>query len=295
MVYRRREPGPLPRFPSQPFLTFFLVAGCTAPSPHLDQAPQVRRILSDARYEWVTLETLNTRIHVPVGSYAHANQEVVRQKAEKSRADVLWTLAEPGYSGTLDLFYVDAREDMGALTGTPVTGYSYFDDRAVVLVFNEEWRAFERHEFTHVVTLGTWADPSGMAVVEGLATYVDGECGGYANGRVARTVLDREGVIPLESLATDFRGQNDLAAYLQAAAVIEFMVSREGEEVIRLLWREGLQSAPTLLRIPADDFEAEFLEWLLSSFDPLPEPAWEAIRSGGCGISAPPPSTAMPG
>jgi len=266
----------------------FLLSGCKPGPPHAPERPQVQRILSDNRYEWVTVETTNTRIHFPRGTFAEANQTAIRERAEESRNTVLRRLAKPDYSEILDLFYVDSREDMAVLTGTPVTGYAYFDDSAVVLVFNETWRAFERHELTHVVTLGTWPEPAGMAVVEGLATYVDGECGGYPNGRVIRAIQEKEGLIPLETLAGDFRGQRDLTAYLQAAATIEFMVRKEDPEVIRLLWDQGLQFAPSLLEISTGDFERDFREWLSSAFEPIPAKAWEAISGGGCGVSANP-------
>ena len=290
MVPHGKNPGSLLTSSLKPVLVWVLISGCTANGPSPEQGVHVSRILGDARYEWVTIETANTRIHFPSGSYAHANQAFVRQRAEDSRTEVLRRLGEPGYPNKLELFYVDAREDMGVLTGTPVTGYSYFDESAVVLVLNENWRAFERHELTHVVTLGTWAGPSGIAVVEGLATFVDGECGGYANGRVARTIMDKDGLIPLDILATDFRGQNDLAAYLQAASVVEFMVLRNGAGAIPSLWDQGLQSAPGLLGISAGEFDQEFEDWLSASYEPLPETAWEAIRGSGCGISVVPPS-----
>ena len=133
-------------------------------------------------------------------------------------------LALSEYDDLLHLFYVDSREDMANLTGSPATGFSYFDDHAAVVVFNEDWRAFELHELTHTVTLGTWADPAGPAVVEGLATYVDGACGGYRNGRVARTFLDKGSLLPLDVLAEEFRQQRIRLQALQRRdlVVIEF-------------------------------------------------------------------------
>jgi hypothetical protein len=192
------------------------------------------------------------------------------------------------YQEHLHLFYVDSREDMENLTGSPVTGFSYYSDRAVVTVFNDRWRAFERHELTHTVTLGTWTSPAGPAVVEGLATYVDGSCGGYENGRIARTILDRGSMIPLEELVGDFRRQNELIAYLQAASTMEFMVHRLGPEAVALLWDQGLQVSPALLQTSTDVFQDALEVWLTSTYDPVPASAWEFIRAGGCGIDARP-------
>lgn len=202
---------------------------------------------------------------------------------------VLNRLNEPGYSETIDLFYVDSRADMEQLVGLPVTGFAYFDEQAVVLVFNSTWRPFERHELTHVVTLGTWPSPAGPAVVEGLATYVDGSCGGYENGRVARTMLDMESLLPLGDLTGEFRQQDDLVAYLQAAATIDFAVERLGAGVIRIVWERGIAAVPELLAGSSPgDFVLLFEDWLSSTYHSIPLESWDAILEHGCGIDARP-------
>jgi hypothetical protein len=265
-----------------------LASSCEASGHRIDDRPQVDRILGDTRYEWVTIATRNTRIHFPVGSYAQGVQSMLRDRAEASRASVLSRLSISDYQEKLDLFYVDSRDDMANLTGDPVAGFSYHDDRAVVLVLNEHWRAFERHESTHVVTLGSWPPAAGAAVIEGLATFVDGDCGGYANGRVARAILDLGALLPLETLAGDFRKQDDLIAYLQAASIVEFMVHREGPRVVAALWRQGLQASPTLLHVSGEAFQNEFESWLSSSYEPVPVAAMQTIRDAGCGVDARP-------
>jgi hypothetical protein len=269
------------------FLLLLVVAGCE-PNPEVSTQGrhQVRRILEDDRFDWVTIETANTRVHFPSGSYAETQKSLLPARAEESRHTVLSRLSVSDHKPLLHLFYVDSREDMQGLTGTPVAGYSYYEDQAIVVVFNDGWRAFERHELTHAVTLGTWTRPAGPAVVEGLATYVDGRCGGYENGRVVRTILDQGLLIPMGTLAGDFRQQNDLIAYLQAASMIEFTVDREGPEAVAILWDQGLPASPALLQISADDFTAEFEIWLTSKYAPVPSASWESIRAGGCGVSA---------
>lgn len=266
---------------------FTLVLGCSVPAPSSDDSPEVQRILGDARYEWVSIRTPNTRIHLPAGSFAETNGDLLPAQAEESRSVVLSRSNDPGYSNTVDLFYVDSRADMEQLVGLPVTGFAYFDDRAVVLVYNAAWRPFERHEPTHIVTLETWPDPAGPAVVEGLATYVDGLCGGYENGRVAQTFMDMGAGFPLETLTGEFRLQDDLVAYLQAASTIEFAVERLGESVIGAVWERGLPAIPELLGISSvGEFELQFENWLSSTYDPIPLEYWDEIREHGCGIDS---------
>jgi hypothetical protein len=247
---------------------------------------EAQRILDDARFGWVTIASPHARIHFLPSSYAAAHEDTLAARVEGARSAVLDRLGIGDYETTLDVFYVDSRQDMNDLVGRPVTGFAYYRDAAIVLVLNDRWRAFERHELTHFVTYDTWPDGAGPAVVEGLATYVDGACGGYPNGRVARTILDRGEMIPLAVLAADFRSQDDLVAYLEAGSVVEFVAQRRGANVMHTLWSEGLQAAPDLLGIPVTDFDPQFEHWLSVTYDPVPDTAWAAIRSGGCGIDA---------
>jgi hypothetical protein len=270
---------------------FLLVAACSlvwgcSRAAEPDPPAEVRRILQDDRYEWVTIETEHARIHYPESSYAATHADELPGRAERARQSVLDRLSLPDYPELLHLFYVDDREDMANLTGRPVTGFSYSADAAIVVVFNEKWRPFETHELTHVVSMSTWPDPAGPAVVEGLAALVDGSCGGQPIGRLARTLLDRGEMIPLSVLTRDFRHQDDLVAYLEAANLIEFVLDRAGPGAIPVLWTGGLAGAPEVVGLSGEAFEPAWTEWLISSYDPASGRAWDAIEAGGCGISA---------
>jgi len=268
-------------------LVLLLVPGWQ-PRPELpaQEPDQVRRILEDDRYDWVTMGTGLVQIHFPAGSYAETQRHLLPARAEEARRTVLERLSVPEFPEPVHVFYVDGRHDMEELTGSPVRGFAYPDDYAIVVVLNDRWRAFERHEMAHVVTLGSWPRPGGPAVVEGLATYVDGVCGGYENGRIARTILDQGLLLPLETLAGEFRRQDDLIAYLQAATLVEHLVYLHGPGAIGALWNQGLGAAPALLQTSAGDFLEGYESWLASTYGPLPAVAWQSIRKDGCGVEA---------
>jgi len=265
------------------FLTAAWCAACTRPDP---PSAEAQRILDDARFPWETIESPHARIHYLPGSYAAAHRDSLAARVEGARSAALGLLDIDDYPTTLDVFYVTNRQDMNDLVGRPVTGFAYYRDAAIVLVLNDRWRSFERHEVTHFVTYAAWPEPAGAAVTEGLATYVDGVCGGYPNGMVVRTILDRDALIPLPVLASDFRGQDDLVAYLEAGSIADLVARRLGPAALRSLWDAGLQTAPELLGVPAAEFETQFERWLSSTYDPVPDAPWSAIRRGGCGIDA---------
>lgn len=67
---------------------FTLVLGCSAPAPSSDDSPEVQRILGDARYEWVSIRTPNTRIHLPAGSFARQTVICSRRRPRKDAESI---------------------------------------------------------------------------------------------------------------------------------------------------------------------------------------------------------------
>ena len=53
------------RIPPHLLVLWLSLSACSASSGDPPPDPQVKRILGDDRYTWVTLETENTRLHFP--------------------------------------------------------------------------------------------------------------------------------------------------------------------------------------------------------------------------------------
>ena len=197
--------------------------------------------LSDSGFTWVGSEAAGIRAWFPPGSYAHAHRDSLLARLAVALAADRALIGAPPLPGPIDVFFVASREEMAALAGHSVAGFADMASRAVFLVTNPEWRAFERHEIMHVVAASAWGAPAeGTAwLQEGLAQAADGSCGGFPNAVVATWLAERHGWIPLETMLSRFREQGDLRAYLQAAAFTDFLLARAGPESLRDLWRRG--------------------------------------------------------
>jgi hypothetical protein len=271
-------------------LALALIAACA--SDESGPSNRARLILQDARYIWTSIETAAARVHYAEGSFAEREQDTLADRVEGAIEAIRERLSITEYPETLDVFYVDTREDMQRLTGSPVTGFAFTESQAVVLVFNEEWRAFERHELTHVVSRNVWGEPGEptAATLEGFATFVDGDCGGYEIGRVVRTALEKDLSLDWVPLLEEFRAQDDLIAYSQAASLVEFVSGQGIEGVLPKVWSGGLGAAPEILGVSWSEFEIRWLEWLRASYAPISDEAWQRVRAAGCGIDARPPA-----
>jgi hypothetical protein len=212
-----------------------------------------------------------------------------------SRVEQAWTTVlsrlglENSATPALDVFYVQNRKDMHRFTGYGVTGFAWSGEDTVMLVYNGDWRAFERHEFTHVIATAAWGAPgrNDPALLEGLAVLVDGDCAGVPVGRVVRTMDARGLLLPLERLMSSFRAEDDLVAYLQAGSLLAFVEGLTGTAGLRRAWSEGMASLPRLTGMGPEALEHAWLSRLRQRWEPLPGNAWAAIRAGGCGISIP--------
>lgn len=250
---------------------------------------RAREILARPDFEWRTERVPGARIHTLPGSHAASLGDALaaRVQAARRRVAALLDRSDPG--PTLDLFYVESREEMARITGRPVTGFAYREDAAVVLVTNPEWRGFEAHEMSHVLAGRAWgpaARPE-APVEEGLAVLADGDCGGYPVARVVRAMLERGRLADLDALARDFRALPDLVAYLQAGAILVWVHERAGSAGLRQVWREGFPSLPLAAGVAPARLEARWRSWLREEWEPVPEAAWERIEEDGCGVDAP--------
>ncbi|MFL5530360.1 MAG: hypothetical protein ACJ8BC_00045 [Gemmatimonadales bacterium] len=177
--------------------------------------------LVDTSFTWIERQAPGFRVYFLADSYPAAHQDSLLALLPKALAGARELIQAPALAGPVDLFFIESRSEMRALTGVGATGFAQPSARAVFLVTNPEWRAFERHEIMHVVAGQTWGStgPDSDWLQEGLAQAADGACAGYSNSEVALALAQRHGWIPLSSVIGAFRQQPDVRAYLQAAAL----------------------------------------------------------------------------
>lgn len=268
-----------------------LLAALVALAPNLvrSQEPEGLAVtaLASRRFTWQRRDTTGFRVHFATASYAARHQDslVARLPAALDNARRLLGTTAP--DGPVDVFFVDSRDDMAELIGGRATGFAHRAARAVFLVTNPAWRAFDRHELMHVVAWHAWGAPAANTdwLEEGLAQAADGRCDDYSNATALRGLVARGGWVALDDLLGRFREQPDLRAYLQAAVFVEHLLQTHGAPTVAALRREG-GSADTMLKgRTLRSIEAEWRRRVVVG--PLPdEAAIRRIEADGCGGSA---------
>lgn len=258
-----------------------LMLGCRSVPPPAGLAASA---LADRSFAWVRREVPGFRVHFLERSYAAAHQDSLLARLPPALAHARDLIHAPALSGPIDLFFIESRVQMTALTGARATGFAQPSASAVFLVTNPEWRAFERHEIMHVVAERTWGSPAAGTewLQEGLAQAADGMCAGYPNAEVAAALAARHGWLTLDAVLRRFREQPDVRAYLQAAAFTETLLREHGPAPLRRLWREGAGPGSRVAGLPLAVLERRWRE-ALSAPLPLRVGTLARVESRGCG------------
>ncbi|HEX6790026.1 MAG TPA: hypothetical protein VF247_01835 [Candidatus Krumholzibacteria bacterium] len=249
------------------------------------QPPQglARSALDNSQFEWIRRDTEHLRIYFPAGSYPAAHQQDLVARAEAARRDNLALLGEEAFEPVIDVFFIESRAQMQALVGVPVTGFAERDARAVFLVTNPDWRAFERHEIMHVLAHHAWGPASGAWVEEGLAQFADGRCGEYTVDDIVHALAEQRGYVPMDTLVARFRQLDDLTAYLEAASMVGFLYETHGRAAAQAVWQRGADAIPGLTGETPPAFAESWWRWVKAKAKPVPADRLEIIRDKGCG------------
>jgi len=244
-----------------------------------------KALLGDNSFEFITVEQAHFRFHYQRGSFASSHLASLQSDAKKARLKGLEILQEADFPDAIDIFYLQSRAEMQRAIGFSVKGFSDWRSRTVLIVVNEEIRAYHAHEIMHVLSSNLWGFPadSNHCFIEGLAVFADSPCLGYSLHEIAAYMEHQRLLIPMETLFPRFRQQGDVPSYMQAGSLVEYLIDSYGAEKFNRLWQEGIQQCDHILGISIERLEADFKNYLKAKHPSLPAVNWELLLSRGCG------------
>ena len=207
------------------------------------------------------------------------------QDAEQARENGLQVLGVKGFEPRIDVFHLKSREQMKRLTDYPVRGWTDPTARTVLLVRSSASNQGERHEIAHVLSHNLWGHSEDWLTTgwmsEALATYAGGPCSGYNIDEII-AYLDRRGeLIPLDSLAPNFRTYDDLVAYLQAGSFFGYVRDNYGLPQVQAFWDQGFAGLESILHKTPVAIDSEWRAHLREMY-PKPSVDWAPLKKDGC-------------
>lgn len=186
---------------------------------------------------WKLIETNCCRINYLSGSQAERDLTIITQDAERS-AEILSQRMGAKLENKLELFIIPRVIGQGGFTTEEV--YVSHPERSYLL---GSFTQIVEHELVHVIDRQLGGDFRPSLLVEGLAVYLSG--GHYQKEPLlakAAALLDIGWYIPLAKLSNNFYPSQHEIGYLQAGALVEYMVNRWGWEAFNQFYRNIQQN-----------------------------------------------------
>jgi hypothetical protein len=222
------------------------------------------KALADSTFAWKTITSNKIRIYYQKGSFAERHRVMILRSVTTAVDEVLNFLGESDWNRVLNVFYLESRQEMKKIVGHPYTGFSDWTANAIFIVLNPEWRSFEKHEFTHVVTMGIWGLPHETSrwMIEGVAVCCDGWCREYSVDEIAFHLLSNDQLPKLEELFKNFASLGEIRAGISAGSFIGFIVKTFGVDKLRSLWSEGVGNIREVLGGDLNQIETSWRSYL---------------------------------
>lgn len=283
-----------------------LAGGCSEHRPagatSLDPVGLAKSALTRTEFRWDSTSAEDYTIYAPRGSYAAIQMTAVQPAIEEALARGLRMLGDTTLPGHFRVFHVDSRADLESIVGRPATGYADASAVAVVLAVTQRWRPAHRHEIMHVLSLRAWGHPGtngwaetppsaemeskGSWLREGLPAAAEDLCGNFSYRGIAAQMQAEGQLLSLDTLRNAFLEQDDLAAYLQAGTLVQYLLMTYDLPRFRELWRDGGRDLQRIYGESPASIERGWHEWLRLTTDARPA-SIAALREQRC---APPRS-----
>jgi hypothetical protein len=219
--------------------------------------------------QWAVTETVGVRLHYLTGSAAERDLTRLLDESLAAYEEITAWLGES--DELVDIYLLDRVIGQGGYASSQWVAISY-PDRGYSPV---ELGTVLRHELTHRLDAAIGCTRAPSLVREGLAVYL---AGGHYRPEPLRAkaagLLGTPHYIPLDLLPVDFYIHQHEVAYLEAAAVIGYIVETQG-------WEALIDLCQATLEAEGDDaarWQAGLTALGFESSSVLEERLWEWLR-----------------
>ncbi|HCC78188.1 MAG: hypothetical protein A2X25_04710 [Chloroflexi bacterium GWB2_49_20] len=186
----------------------------------------------DLQAAWATTSTDCCKLAYITGTDAGWDMELLMQMADEQAADVSARL-QTHFNQRISITFIPRLLGQGGFSSNGIY-VSYLDGN---IAGNTTGQVIH-HEMVHVLDASLGGELLPSMLVEGLAVYLSG--GHFKSEALmprAAAILELDAYIPLKTLAENFYNQQHEIGYLQAGALVEYMVGRFGWEEYQSFYR----------------------------------------------------------
>ena len=225
-------------------------------------------------------------IYCKIGSFADSNISILKNDTETAISRVKKILNIQNLPNAFYVIVVDSRDEMKNFVGIRHKGMTSLENDLIFLVYNQNTRAYIRHELFHLVAFRLWGRPSNRILDEGGAMYADSICLDYNNPIIVlnKYLYDNNQWFPFQDLKVNFNKcarENDMIAYLQSAIIFKYLYENYGLDKIEDLWKNGFVKFSEFYGFDYDDLKDRLTKLILNADSENVD--WNELMQKGCG------------
>lgn len=238
----------------------------------------------------VTKQIKNIYFTFPGEGYAFENRDTLVEQCMDALNKNLQIIEDPDYTEFTRIIFVTSKKEMLLVADIAVSGAANIYARTIHMVVSNDDEVEDKklrkppitHEMMHMVAMTAWGMPPMNCtwLNEGLATYAANDCSGYTVAEIYRFFLEKDMLIPTDSLTNNFYQTEEMIGYHQAAYITEYLISNYGIQKLEALWKNGFTSFENIYGLPFSQMVEELNKQILKSLPEAPAIDWATFSSG---------------
>lgn len=270
----------LPIISSSILVSIMLLAGCSS-----GKNEAIQEDLDGWRKEGQVLKSINNvNFNFPDSGFAFENRDALVEECFQAMQSNSQIMGIEDFGDTIQIRFLRSRADMKILAGMTASGtaHPHIQTLYVVADPSEKIKPPIKHELMHLMAMLDWGYPhyTSTWINEGLATYAEDNCNGYSASEVYRYLLEKDMLLPIESLIRGFFDRPEMIAYHQSAYAVEYLIATHGLENFKRLWREGFDAFESIYGVKFQEMKKELDAAVLQEHPDLPNIDWESFKEG---------------
>lgn len=238
----------------------------------------------------VTKQVGNIYFTFPSKGYAYDNRDILVEKCLDAIKENCKIINDTEFIEFTRIMFVDSKTEMLLHADLFIKGgVANIWTRSIHMMVSDKGQESEKqtnppikHEVMHMVSMTAWGSPPPNSnwLNEGLATYAANNCSGYTVAEIYRYFLEKEILVPIESLTSNFYQVEEMIGYHQSAYIVEYLISNYGLRKFEALWKRGFLSFENIYGIPFSQIEMALNKHIIELHPIAPMIDWDVLKEG---------------
>ena len=228
----------------------------------------------------VTKTIRNITFNFPSNGFAYDNRDSIINACFDAIRHDLSIIHQNEYSDTIVVQFLGSRKEMLENTGYPSSESAFPQGGKIWFVIDKDISPLTTHEFMHMITFSLWGQPTQQSywLKEGLATYAQNSCNGFAVEQIYAYLEKKNMLIATDSLTTDFYAQPMMIVYHQTAYIVQYLIDNYGIQKFGLLYQSGIDSFAKIYGIQFKQILLDIKNQLDKKYPETPDINWNTFK-----------------